>query len=56
MKSFVDYLKKSGLYDNSVIIMYGDHYGISDNHEEAMTKILGKDYNTFENAQAQRVP
>lgn len=56
VKSFVDYLKKSGLYDNSVIIMYGDHYGISDNHEKAMTKILGKDYNTFENAQAQRVP
>lgn len=56
VKSFVDYLKQKGLYDNSVIIMYGDHYGISDNHAAAMTKILGKDYNAFENAQAQRVP
>ncbi|EUJ28016.1 hypothetical protein MFLO_12666 [Listeria floridensis FSL S10-1187] len=56
VKSFVTYLKEKGLYDNSVIIMYGDHYGISDNHASAMTKILGKEYNSFENAQAQRVP
>ncbi|WP_088809134.1 MULTISPECIES: LTA synthase family protein [unclassified Listeria] len=56
VKSFVTYLKEKGLYDNSVIVMYGDHYGISDNHASAMTQILGKDYNSFENAQAQRVP
>ncbi|WP_088815332.1 MULTISPECIES: LTA synthase family protein [Listeria] len=56
VKSFVTYLKETGLYDNSVIVMYGDHYGISDNHASAMTQILGKDYNSFENAQAQRVP
>ncbi len=56
VKSFVTYLKETGLYDNSVIVMYGDHYGISDNHASAMTQILGKDYNAYENAQAQRVP
>lgn len=56
VRSFVTYLKETGLYDNSVIVMYGDHYGISDNHASAMTKILGKDYNAYENAQAQRVP
>ncbi|WP_239256962.1 LTA synthase family protein [Listeria ilorinensis] len=53
---FLDYLKSSGLYDNSVIIMYGDHYGISDNHADAMSQILGTDYNAYQNAQAQRVP
>ncbi len=31
LKEFFDYLKESGLYDNSVIVMYGDHYGISEN-------------------------
>ena len=50
------YLKKSGLYDNSVIIMYGDHYGISDNHMAAMSQILGKEVGVFENGQLQRVP
>ena len=36
--------------------MYGDHYGISDNHNAAMSKVMGKEINSFENAQLQRVP
>ncbi|EIJ81995.1 sulfatase [Bacillus methanolicus PB1] len=56
VKEFFQYLKESGLYDNSVIIMYGDHYGISENHNEAMEQVLGKEMNEFENAQLQRVP
>ena len=36
--------------------MYGDHYGISDNHNAAMSKVIGKEMNSFENAQLQRVP
>ncbi|MBC6309611.1 LTA synthase family protein [Listeria sp. FSL L7-1582] len=56
VKSFVQYLKDSGLYENSVIVMYGDHYGISDNHAQAMSKVLGTDYDAYQNAQAQRVP
>ncbi|KQU20344.1 glycerol phosphate lipoteichoic acid synthase [Bacillus sp. Leaf13] len=56
LKEFFVYLKESGLYDNSVIVMYGDHYGISENHKEAMSKVLDKEVGTFENAQLQRVP
>ncbi|MDQ0219702.1 LTA synthase family protein [Peribacillus cavernae] len=56
LREFFDYLKKSGLYDNSVIIMYGDHYGISENHNKAMSQVLGKEVGKFENAQLQRVP
>ncbi|PFK47717.1 glycerol phosphate lipoteichoic acid synthase [Bacillus cereus] len=56
VKGFMDYLKQSGLYDNSIIVMYGDHYGISDNHNAAMSQIMGKEMNAFENAQLQRVP
>ncbi|WP_409302575.1 LTA synthase family protein [Peribacillus sp. SCS-155] len=56
LREFFDYLKQSGLYDNSVIIMYGDHYGISENHNSAMSKVLGKEVGKFENAQLQRVP
>ena len=36
--------------------MYGDHYGISENHNKAMAKVLGKDITPYENAQLQRVP
>nr|WP_309138312.1 LTA synthase family protein [Parageobacillus sp. VR-IP] len=56
VKEFFDYLKKSGLYDRSVIILYGDHYGISENHNKAMSQLLGKEITPFEYAQLQRVP
>jgi lipoteichoic acid synthase len=56
VKSFIDYLKQSGLYDKSIIIMYGDHYGISENHNKAMSQVMGRKITEFENAQLQRVP
>lgn len=57
IKQFFDDLKASGLYDNTVVVMYGDHYGISENHNEAMTKVLGVDEITPAiNAKLQRVP
>ena len=38
----LNYLDKTGLRKNSVLILYGDHFGISDNHTAAIAKILGK--------------
>ncbi|MCQ2008804.1 LTA synthase family protein [Sporolactobacillus sp. STSJ-5] len=57
VEQFFTDLKKAGLFDNTVIIMYGDHYGLSENHNDAMAKVLGKDEITpFDNAQLQKVP
>ncbi len=56
LKQFFDDLKESGLYDNSIIIMYGDHYGISENHNSAMEQVLGKEITPFESTGLQRVP
>ena len=57
IKLFFDELKESGLYENTMIVMYGDHYGISENHNKAMAKVLGVDEVTpFMNSQLQRVP
>ncbi|WP_312472727.1 LTA synthase family protein [Neobacillus sp.] len=56
-EQFFNDLKADGLYDNTVIVMYGDHYGISENHNEAMAKVLGVDQITpASNAKLQRVP
>jgi lipoteichoic acid synthase len=41
LKQFFDALKADGLYDKSVIVLYGDHYGLSENHNKAMAKVLG---------------
>ncbi|UII57780.1 LTA synthase family protein [Cytobacillus spongiae] len=56
LEQFINDLKASGLYDNSVIVFYGDHYGISENHNEAMAKVMGKEITPFEYAHLQRVP
>lgn len=52
---FID-LKESGLYDDSIIMIYGDHYGVSNNHNPAMSKLLDREITPFESAQLQRVP
>jgi lipoteichoic acid synthase len=56
LKQFFAYLKQSGLYDHSIIIMYGDHYGISKDNDKAMEKVLGKEITPFESTGLQRVP
>lgn len=54
---FIAYLQKAGLYDNSMIVMYGDHYGISNNHKKAIAQLLGKEsVNSYDLAQFQKVP
>ncbi|MEJ7480495.1 glycerol phosphate lipoteichoic acid synthase, partial [Staphylococcus pasteuri] len=42
LEEYITDLKKKGLYDKSVIMIYGDHYGISENHNNAMEKLLGE--------------
>ena len=44
---FLEKLKEAGLYENSVIAIYGDHFGLSisdDRNEELMEEFLGKPY------------
>ncbi|MBA1434901.1 LTA synthase family protein [Bombilactobacillus bombi] len=54
---FMAWLKATGLDKKSVVIFYGDHYGISANHKKAVAKLLNKKkFDNFDNAQFQRVP
>lgn len=57
IEEFFNYLKESGLYENTMVVMYGDHYGISENHNNAMAKVLGVDEITpLIQSELQRVP
>ncbi|MEQ9810025.1 LTA synthase family protein [Streptococcus jiangjianxini] len=59
LKAFFEYLKAIGVYDNSVFILYGDHYGISNSRNTSLAPLLGKDPQTwseYDNAMLQRVP
>lgn len=43
----IDKLKAEGLYDNSIIILYGDHHGLNkdmDDNDVYMKRFLGKEY------------
>ncbi|RLL42943.1 LTA synthase family protein [Oceanobacillus piezotolerans] len=56
LEQFFNDLKESGLYEDSIIMIYGDHYGISDNHNQAMSEIIGEEITPLKNAELQRVP
>lgn len=59
IKAFFDYLKESGLYKNSIIVLYGDHYGISNSRNPALAPLLDKNsetWSSYDNAMLQRVP
>ncbi|SDB99286.1 Phosphoglycerol transferase MdoB [Pelagirhabdus alkalitolerans] len=57
IEEFFDHLKAEGIYEDSLIVMMGDHYGISDFHDRAMAQYLEKDEITpYDHIQLQRVP
>ncbi|MDR1473461.1 MAG: LTA synthase family protein [Lactobacillales bacterium] len=59
VKEFFAYLKASGLYDHTAIVIYGDHYGISNKRNPDLAELLGKDpetWNDYDNVMLQRVP
>lgn len=54
---FMDYLQKTGLLKDSMIVLYGDHYGISNNHRDAIAQLLNKkEITSYDLAQFQKVP
>lgn len=59
VEEFFNYLKASGLYENSMIILYGDHYGISNSRNKALAPLLGEDpetWNGYNDDMMQRIP
>jgi lipoteichoic acid synthase len=59
VEEFFNYLKSSGLYEKSVIVLYGDHYGVSNSRNQDLAELVGKsksDWNDFDNSTMQRVP
>lgn len=54
---FMAWMKKTGLDKNTLVMFYGDHYGISGNHHKASAQLLKKEsFNDFDNLNFQRVP
>lgn len=48
---FIEQLKKDGIWDNSMVVVYGDHlglpiYSLDNKDKELMREIYGRDYNS----------
>lgn len=56
LKKFFQSMKDAGEYKDTVFVFYGDHYGISENHNRAMSEIMNEEIRPFEHTQLQRVP
>lgn len=53
----LNYLDSTGLRKNTMLVLYGDHYGISNNHKAAIAQILGKkSVDNYDLAMFQKVP
>lgn len=59
IEEFFNYLKEQGLYENSIIVMYGDHYGVSRARAKELAPLINMDpenMTDFDYAELQKVP
>lgn len=56
IKKFIQKLKDEKLYDKSIIVLYGDHHGISENHQAAMSQYFEKEITPYDTFNLQKIP
>ncbi|MDO4912098.1 MAG: LTA synthase family protein [Lactobacillus sp.] len=59
LREFFNYLNRSGLIKNTMVVIYGDHYGLSNSEYQTLAPVIGKDASTwseFDTATMQKVP
>jgi phosphoglycerol transferase MdoB-like AlkP superfamily enzyme len=53
---FVDNLKQRGLYDNSLLVLYGDHSAVPKVESDGLMQLRGTEYNNTDWTKLQKVP
>nr|WP_144926149.1 LTA synthase family protein [Paenibacillus bovis] len=56
IKRFFDKIKDSELYNNSIFVLVGDHYGISNNYDTALSEALNREFTVIDQIELQKVP
>ncbi|MCA1053683.1 LTA synthase family protein [Rossellomorea aquimaris] len=56
IKRFFERLKENGIYEDSIIILYGDHYGISKKYESGVFDLLDMEDSPKNELKLQKVP
>lgn len=56
IKTFFQEMKESGLYENTMFVLYGDHYGISKEYEQGALELLKLEDTAVSRMKLKRVP
>jgi lipoteichoic acid synthase len=56
IEQFFADLKKEGHYEDTIFLLYGDHYGISRQYESGVHTLLDQEENTLTHLDLQKVP
>lgn len=59
LEEFFNWLKESGMYEDTMVVIYGDHYGISDMRNPVLGELMDipqDEWTSYNNAQMQRLP
>jgi len=53
---FIEELKARGLYEDTLLVIYGDHMAVPKDYSEQLMDFLGMEYNDYNWAKLQKVP
>ncbi|WP_165602779.1 LTA synthase family protein [Lederbergia galactosidilytica] len=56
IKTFFEEIKETEIYDNSIFVLFGDHYGISKSYYDALGEVLGHEITANDDMELQKVP
>ncbi|GAF12620.1 lipoteichoic acid primase LtaP [Bacillus sp. JCM 19045] len=56
IEQFFDTLKDEGMYENTMFVLYGDHYGISRQYESGVHTLLNQEETTLTHIDLQKIP
>ncbi|WP_353626035.1 LTA synthase family protein [Bacillus sp. JCM 19041] len=56
VEQFITQLKEEGLYENTMFVLYGDHYGISRQYESGVHTLLDQAETTLSHIDLQKIP
>ncbi|WP_164668692.1 LTA synthase family protein [Virgibacillus doumboii] len=53
---FFEKLKEEGMYEDTIFVLVGDHYGISEKYDEGLSELLDEENNIANHMKHQQVP
>ncbi|PPA71047.1 LTA synthase family protein [Jeotgalibacillus proteolyticus] len=56
LESFFERLKEEEMYENTIFVLYGDHYGISSEYENGLNELIGPSATPLSRMENKRVP